>query len=63
MDGGTFVAYFNDAHSAPGEVVPNRLDMPALQPEDGQDSPLDREVGPAAATVRSAAGVFAIATP
>ena len=38
MDRGAFVAHVDDADALPRDVIPDRLDMPALQPEDPVDA-------------------------
>ncbi len=38
MDRGAFVAHVDDADALPRHVIPDRLDMPALQPEDPVDA-------------------------
>jgi len=38
MDGGTLVAHIDDAHTALGELIPDQLDMAALQTEHPVDT-------------------------
>ena len=38
VDRGAFVAHVDDPDSLPRHVIPDRLDMPALQPEDPVDA-------------------------
>ena len=42
---GAFVADVDDAHAALRKLVPDRLDMPALQAEDAVDTARDQELG------------------
>ena len=43
VHGGAFVAHIHDAHAELGQVVPDRLDVAALQAEDAVDAACDEE--------------------
>lgn len=45
VDGRALVAHVDDADPEPGAMVPDRLDMPALQAEDAVDAARLQEAG------------------
>ena len=61
VDGGALVAHIDDADAAPAELVPDRLDVPALQPEDAVDPAARRRNSAiSAATERGFDGIIGV---